>query len=177
MLFKATVTASERYNTRIEAELHRRLGLTFVPRSDADAAAAAGKRTIREVAGVPEELVEVWSKRRARIDVRRAALAAAFQAEHGRPPTPVEALKLAQQATLETRDAKHEPRSEAEQRATWRAEAAHLLGSADRVDQLVQDAVPRPPLRRKAARRAARERAPRLPPRSCSALSPTGPAR
>src|SRR5436190_3237843 len=139
VLFKATVTASERYNTRIEAELHRRLGLTFQPRSDADAAAAPGKRTIREVAGVPEELSESWSKRRARIDVRRAALAAAFQTEHGRPPTPVEAIKLAQQATLETRDAKHAPRSEAQQRATWRAEAAQLLGSPDRVDQLVRD--------------------------------------
>jgi hypothetical protein len=32
-----------------------------------------------------------------------------------RPPTPVEALHLAQQATLETRDAKHEPRSLTEQ--------------------------------------------------------------
>ncbi len=150
VLFKATVTASERYNTRIEAELHRRLGLTFQPRSDTDAAAAAGRRMVREVTGVPEELGQVWSKRRARIDVRRAALAAAFQAEHGRPPTPVEALKLAQQATLETRDAKHEPRSEAQQRATWRAEATQLLGSPDRVDQLVRDVVPAAASRRKA---------------------------
>ena len=31
--------------------------------------------------------------------------------DHGRPPTPVEAIALAQQATLETRDAKHEPRT------------------------------------------------------------------
>jgi len=150
VLFKATVTASERYNTRIEAELHRRLGLTFQPRSDTDAAAAAGRRMVREVTGVPEELGQVWSKRRARIDVRRAALAAAFQAEHGRPPTPVEALKLAQQATLETRDAKHEPRSEAQQRATWRAEATQLLGSPDLVDQLVRDVVPAAASRRKA---------------------------
>jgi hypothetical protein len=30
-------------------------------------------------------------------------------------------LQLAQQATLETRDAKHEPRSLAEQRAIWHA--------------------------------------------------------
>ena len=166
VLFKATVTASERYNTRIEAELHRRLGVTFQPRSDADAAAAAGKRTIREIAGVPEELSEIWSKRRARIDVRRAALAVAFQAEHGRPPTPVEALKLAQQATLETRDAKHEPRSEAQQRATWRAEAAHLLGSPDRVDTLVRDVVPAASMRRKARDR---------PPSHCCAV--TGPSR
>ena len=153
VLFKATVTASERYNTRIEAELRRRLGVTFQPRSDADAAAAAGKRTVREVAGVPEELSEIWSKRRARIDVRRAALAVAFQAEHGRPPTPVEALKLAQQATLETRDAKHEPRSEAQQRATWRAEAAQLLGSPDRVDKLVRDVAPAASMRRKTRHR------------------------
>ncbi len=144
VLFKATVTASERYNTRVEVELHRRLGLNFQPRSDADAAAAAGKRMIREVVGVPEELLAVWSKRRALIDVRRAALAATFQAEHGRPPTPVEAVKLAQQATLETRDAKHEPRSEAQQRATWRAEATDLLGSTDRVDRLVQSVLAAP---------------------------------
>jgi hypothetical protein len=33
---------------------------------------------------------------------------------------------LAQQATLETRDAKHEPRTLAEQRAAWYAQAATL---------------------------------------------------
>ena len=49
--------------------------------------------------------------------------AAIFQADHGRPPTPVEAITLAQQATLETRDPKHEPRSLAEQRTAWRAQA------------------------------------------------------
>jgi len=138
VLFKATVTASERYNTRVETELHRRLGLTFQPRSDAASAAAAGKRDIREVAGVPEELLTAWSTRRAQIDVRRAQLTTRFQTDHGRPPTPVEAIKLAQQATLETRDAKHGPRSEAQQRAQWRAEAAQVLGSERRVDRLAQ---------------------------------------
>ena len=138
VLFKATVTASERYNTRIEAELHRRLGVTFQPRSDAAAAAAAGRRDIREVAGVPEELLTAWSTRRAQIDVRRAKLTTQFQADHGRPPTPVEAIKLAQQATLETRDAKHAPRSEAQQRAQWRAEAAQVMRSEKNVDQLAQ---------------------------------------
>ena len=141
LMFKATVTASERYNTRIETELYRRLGLRFQPRSDADTAAAAGKRMVREVTGIPQDLLQVWSQRRARIDVRRAQLAATFQAEHGRPPTAVEAVKLAQQATLETRDAKHEPRSEAQQRTTWRAEAAQLLGSPEQVDQLVRSVV------------------------------------
>ena len=83
----------------------------------------------------PEELSETLvAAAGARSTCAGAALAVAFQADHGRPPTPVEALKLAQQATLETRDAKHEPRSEAQQRATWRAEAAQVLGSPDRVD-------------------------------------------
>ena len=40
----------------------------------------------------------------------------------------MEALQLAQQATLETRDAKHEPRTLAEQRAAWHAQAAETLG-------------------------------------------------
>jgi hypothetical protein len=43
----------------------------------------------------------------------------------------VEALQLAQQATLETRDAKHEPRSLAEQRTVWHAQAAETLGGPD----------------------------------------------
>ena len=46
----------------------------------------------------------------------------------------VESIQLAQQATLETRDAKHEPRTLAEQRTTWRREAEEVLGGPDRVD-------------------------------------------
>ena len=60
------------------------------------------------------------------------------------PPTPVEALYLAQQATLETRDAKHEPRSLAEQRATWLNEAAAVLGGAEAVASMVQTALAPP---------------------------------
>jgi len=138
VLFKATVSSSERYNTRLEFELHARLGLTFTERSDASAAAAAGRRSVREIAGIPEELTQAWSSRRAVIDTRRAALAVQFQADHGRPPTPIEAVKLAQQATLETRDAKHEPRSEAEQRQVWRREAAVVLGGDRAVDDLAR---------------------------------------
>ncbi len=147
VLFKATVSASERYNTRVEAELHRRLGLCFTPRSDAPAALASGRRTIREVTGLPEQLLTHWSSRRARIDIRRAQLAVAFQFEHGRPPTPIEAIKLAQQATLDTRDAKHAPRSEAQQRRQWRTEAAHVLGGDRAVDALVRSVVDAPQAR------------------------------
>jgi DNA primase catalytic core len=55
-------------------------------------------------------------------------LSARFQTAHGRPPTPNEARELAQQANLETRQGKHEPRSHAEQRSAWGAEARAVLG-------------------------------------------------
>jgi hypothetical protein len=98
------------------------------------------KRPIREIVGVDPRLNRRWSTRRAHIEARRGQLAIQFQNHHGRPPTPVEALHLAQQATLETRDAKHEPRSLAEQRATWLGEATAVLGSSEAVASMVQTA-------------------------------------
>ena len=85
-----------------------------------------------------------WSTRRAYINIRRGELAIQFQQDHGRPPTPVEVLQLAQQATLETRDAKHEPRSLAEQRATWLNEAAAVLGGGEAVPSMVRTALTPP---------------------------------
>ncbi|MGH3339629.1 MAG: AAA family ATPase, partial [Propionibacteriaceae bacterium] len=102
------------------------------------------KRPIREIVGVDPRLNKRWSTRRAHIDARRGELAIQFQHDHGRPPTPVEALHLAQQATLETRDAKHEPRSLAEQRATWLSEAAAVLGGGEAVASMVRTALTPP---------------------------------
>ena len=102
------------------------------------------KRPIREIVGVDPRLNQRWSTRRAHINTRRGELAIQFQNDHGRPPTPVEALHLAQQATLETRDAKHEPRSLAEQRTTWLNEAAAVLGGARAVASMVRTALAPP---------------------------------
>ncbi len=124
VLFKANVAASETYNTALEQHLRESLGVRFVERPGTDPA----KRPIREIVGVDPRLNQRWSTRRAHINTRRSELAIQFQQDHGRPPTPVEALHLAQQATLETRDAKHEPRSLTEQRSTWLKEAAEVLG-------------------------------------------------
>ena len=129
VLFKANVAASETYNTALEQHLRETLGVRFAERPGTDPA----KRPIREIVGVDPRLNQRWSTRRAHIETRRGELAIQFQNDHGRPPTPVEALHLAQQATLETRDAKHEPRSLAEQRATWLGEAAAVLGSSEAV--------------------------------------------
>jgi DNA primase catalytic core len=73
--------------------------------------------------------------------MRRAELAGAFQATHGRPPTPLESVQLAQQATLETRQGKHEPRSLAEQRNTWAAHAQQVLGGEPGVQAMLHQAL------------------------------------
>ena len=137
VLFKANVAASETYNTALEQHLRDTLGVRFAERSGTDPT----KRPIREIVGVDPRLNRRWSTRRAHIEARRSELAIRFQDDHGRPPTPVEALHLAQQATLETRDAKHEPRSLAEQRATWMSEASAVLGARGVVTSMVQTAL------------------------------------
>ena len=137
ILFKATVAASETYNTALEQHLRDSLGLRFAERPDQD----PRKRPIREIVGVDPALTARWSARRAAIETRRAVLAADFQRTHGRPPTPVESLQLAQQATLETRQAKHQPRSLAEQRKAWFAQAADVLGGPDAVQLMVRKAL------------------------------------
>jgi conjugative relaxase-like TrwC/TraI family protein len=133
VLFKATVAASEAYNTAVEHHLRDRLGVRFADRPDTD----PGKRPVREMVGVDPALNQRWSTRRVLITIRQGVLAARFQRDHGRPPTPAEALQLAQQATLETRDAKHEPRSLAEQRTAWHAQAAETLRGPDAVQAMI----------------------------------------
>jgi hypothetical protein len=129
VLCKANVAASETYNTALEQHLHEAVAVRFAERPGTDPA----KRPIREIVGVDPRLNQRWSTRRAHIEARCDELASQFQNDHGRPPTPVEALHLAQQATLETRDAKHEPRSLAEQRTTWFNEAAAVLDGPEGV--------------------------------------------
>ena len=107
--------------------------MRFAERPDTDPA----KRPVREIVGVDPALNQRWSTRRVLIKDRQGELAARFQRDHGRPPTPVEAVQLAQQATLETRDAKHEPRTLTEQRTTWHAQAAETLGGPDAVQAMI----------------------------------------
>ncbi len=139
VLYKANVAASETYNTRLEHHLRDALGLVFTARRNTD----NRKRPVREIVGVDPVLNERWSARRASIETRRAQLATAFQADHGRPPTPIESIQLAQQATLETRQGKHAPRSLTEQRAAWAAQARDVLGGQGGVDAMVRAALTR----------------------------------
>ena len=136
-LHKAVVSASETYNTALERHLVDALVVRFEERPSE----GARKRPVREIVGVDPELNRRFSKRRLSVEDRRKVLAAAFQATHGRPPTPVETIQLSQQATLETREAKHEPRSLAEQREAWNREAVEVLGTPQRVKQMVHGAL------------------------------------
>jgi len=135
-IHKKNVTASERYNARIEALLVERAHLVFAERPSTD----PSKQPVREIVGIDGELPRHWSKRRTAIDIRRAVLSARFHANHGRPPTPNEARELAHQANLETRQDKHEPRSHAEQRTAWRAEARAVLGGEQQLHTYIAGA-------------------------------------
>ena len=137
MLFKAKVMASEHYNTHLEADLVDRLGVSF-----ADRPGVEGKRPVREIDGIDPALLATWSSRRQAIEARQREVASDFRADHGRTPTTIESLALAQRANLETRPGKHEPRSEAEQRAAWRQQATAVLAHAGRTpEEMVESAV------------------------------------
>ncbi|MAS53354.1 MAG: transfer protein Tra, partial [Pimelobacter sp.] len=137
LLYKAKVSASETYNTALERHLGDALGVRFAERPNPD----ARKRPVREIVGVDPDLNHRFSKRRVSVEARRKVLAAEFQASHGRPPTPIETLQLAQRATLETREAKHEPSSLAEQREAWNREAVEVLGSPRDLQQMLHGAL------------------------------------
>lgn len=133
-LFALGVAASERYNTRFEDELVRRLGVRFTERPGG----SPDKRPVREIVGIPAELVAHFSRRRAAIETRLAELRQTYRANHGREPDHATALRLAQQATLETREGKPAGRSLAEQ-------AVELLG-AQAVERAMDEAIGHRPM-------------------------------
>lgn len=123
-LYALGVAASERYNTRFEDALARRLGVRFVER----VSGAREVRPVREIDGLPVELVWHFSRRRAVIEARYAEIRRDYRARHGREPDRATQLQLAQQATLETREGKGPGRTLAEQIDDWTDQAQTVLG-------------------------------------------------
>ncbi|KAA1418134.1 relaxase domain-containing protein [Mumia zhuanghuii] len=124
-LHAAAVAASERYNTRMEAELFRRLGVTFTERPDNR---RSDKRPIREIDGVPHQLIRHFSKRRAAVEERYRELADDYRRDHATEPDTAMQLRLAQQATLDTRGPKSVGVPLHEKIQMWRAEASSVIG-------------------------------------------------
>ncbi|WP_310962517.1 MobF family relaxase [Nocardioides terrisoli] len=137
-LYGLGVAASERYNTRFEDAMARRLGVRFVERPGD----AGGKRPVREIDGVPADLIGHFSRRRALIEQRYAELRSQYRSAHGREPNRPTQLRLAQQATLETREAKGVGRSLAEQVTDWTTQARTVVGRR-RLEHLAAECVHR----------------------------------
>ncbi|WKX01754.1 MobF family relaxase (plasmid) [Rhodococcus aetherivorans] len=126
ILYKANVAASEKYNTRVADLVARTLGVTFAPRPDTP----VGKLPIHEVEGIPLTLIEEFSRRSA-IEARQEELAREYKAKYGKNPPKKVQYAHAQQATLDTRNAKNPPRSLAQLRAEWRERAEAILAGGD----------------------------------------------
>jgi conjugative relaxase-like TrwC/TraI family protein len=126
-LFAAAVSLSERYNTRIEDELRRRLGVNFDDRGESD----GDHRAVREIVGVPATLISHFSKRRQNIEREYRELLSGYRSRHGREPSEDARLKLYQQATLSDRPDKQVGRSLRQMVGEWTVEAQRLLGVTD----------------------------------------------
>ncbi|MDJ0434674.1 MULTISPECIES: MobF family relaxase [Rhodococcus erythropolis group] len=135
MFYRSAVAASERYNTRVADLVARKLGVTFAPRADTP----VGKQPVYEVEGIPISLIEEFSRRQAIVD-RQAELANEYVERHGKNPPKKVQYAQAQQATLDTRNAKNPPRSMAELRAEWdeRARAIVVDTSPQELVELAQ---------------------------------------
>jgi conjugative relaxase-like TrwC/TraI family protein len=96
VLHQHVVAASETYNTALEHHLTAALGVRFAPRPGV----RQDKRRVRELEGVDPALCDRWSSRRGDIVKRQRELACEITKAQGRPPTPVEAVALAQQANV-----------------------------------------------------------------------------
>ena len=98
----------------MEAHLTRALGVRFATRPDGQA---------REVVGVRQEIIDLFSSRRRAITAKAEKLVDAYRERHGREPTLLERTRIAMQATLATRAAKAHDGETIEQRLDrWEAE-------------------------------------------------------
>ena len=138
VLFKATVAASETYNTALEHHLRDTLGVRFAERADSD----PRLRPIREIVGVDPALNRRWSARRASIESRRGELAPPLPARP-RPATD-SGGDAAFGAAGDVGDAQRQARTPHSDRAAdvlARSRPRQVLGGRQAVDAMVQAAL------------------------------------
>jgi len=124
-LFKSTTTLSEMHQGVLSDLLTGALGVGWEARQRRHST-----KPRFEIDGVPETLMAEFSQRATQIAGYNDSLSASFAAAHGRQPTAVEQMRLAQTATLATRPAKTH-RSLAELTGDWRHRASSHV-AADR---------------------------------------------
>ncbi|HET7405842.1 MAG TPA: AAA family ATPase [Mycobacteriales bacterium] len=102
------------YQAALRNELTRRLGVDWTPVSRDGQA---------EIAGVPAELIALWSKRTVQVTAEAAPQIAAYETALGRPLTSTERTAVTKVAVVKTRPGK-EPVDIATLTGRWAAEAA-----------------------------------------------------
>jgi DNA primase catalytic core len=132
VLLGLKVAASERYNTRIEQLLVERLGVAFHTETR-----GRGKQGVREIVGIPKQLRDAFSRRRAAIKELYETLRAQYRAKYGHEPGTEVAYGLAQQANLDTRQAKGTPVGLSDRLPQWAAVAAIVLGGRAAVTRML----------------------------------------
>ena len=98
-LLTARTGAGAIYNRTLEAELTRRLGVAWRDRPDG----------LRELEGVDDDLIEMFSSRRRAITSKVSELAAAYRDKYGVEAPPAVLSSMAQTAWAATRQRKGEP--------------------------------------------------------------------
>ena len=98
----------------MEEHLTRALGVRMVTRPDGNA---------REVVGIDQKVMDLFSSRRRAITAKTKTLVAAFEAQFGRTPNSLELDRLQRSATFATRHAKsHQGETVAERLHRWDAQ-------------------------------------------------------
>gem|GEM_PF-1371346 len=133
-LFAGGTTLSCMYNALSNAYLKHRIGFAF---QDVE---HRGKEPVLEVADVPKALRDLFSRRP---DIVRLTeeLIADYRATHGRSPNKKTQIKLAEEATLRTRNSKPLPKSLREMVTEWDGRAREFFGDGrsgqDFVDEVL----------------------------------------
>lgn len=122
-LHRAVVAMSERYDTLLADHLTTKLGLGWEYRER-----GPRRNPAFELTAIPQQLLDLFSRRAAAIDVEVDRLIEKYHTDHGRRPDATTVIRLRQQATLATREAK-EVHSLQELTEEWRTRAATLLGT------------------------------------------------
>lgn len=130
-VFKNHQTLSARYDMVVQEILARRMGLEFVASSRGE-----GKEPVWEVAGVPQPLIDSFSKRRGMARPVYERLLAKYVDKHGHQPDSRAQKSLWQSAILDTRDAKKPAESLHDLRDSWREEALRVENGAQHLAQL-----------------------------------------
>ncbi|HET6293693.1 MAG TPA: MobF family relaxase, partial [Kribbella sp.] len=113
-LYKYRAAAGAVGERVMEQHLTRTLGVEFKLRADGEA---------REIVGIEQPVMDLFSSRRRAITKTTAGLVRDFQARFGREPNGLELDRLQQRATLATRKAKsHTGETTAERLERWDAE-------------------------------------------------------